>query len=77
MKISGLSGISDIIGEMVEKGDIDLEEAGFEPDEAQFIVEKMKHRYFMIAQLNQFNFMLSLAGSFFFLFALKHIKYSV
>ncbi|XP_052090443.1 uncharacterized protein LOC127727068 isoform X2 [Mytilus californianus] len=42
-RISGLSGISDIIGEMVQKGDIDLEEAGFEPEEAKFLVHQMKH----------------------------------
>ncbi|XP_063430132.1 uncharacterized protein LOC134712479 isoform X1 [Mytilus trossulus] len=42
-RISGLSGISDIIGEMVQKGDIDLEEAGFEPEEAKFFVNQMKH----------------------------------
>ena len=44
VRMSGLSGISDIIGEMVRKGDIDLEEAGFEPEEAKFIADKIKHR---------------------------------
>jgi polyhydroxyalkanoate synthesis regulator phasin len=44
IRMSGLSGISDIIGEMVEKGDIDLEEAGFEPDEVKFLSDKIKHR---------------------------------
>lgn len=43
--MSGLSGISDIIGEMVEKGDIDLEEAGFTEREAVKLAEKIKMRY--------------------------------
>ena len=43
--MSGLSGISDIIGEMVEKGDIDLEEAGFSQNEAVKLAERIKTRY--------------------------------
>lgn len=42
VRMSGLSGISDIIGEMVEKGDIDLEEAGFTEREAVKLAEKIK-----------------------------------
>ncbi|XP_062574969.1 ciliogenesis and planar polarity effector 1-like isoform X1 [Saccostrea cucullata] len=42
VKMSGLSGISDIIGEMVEKGDIDLEEAGFTENEALKLAERIK-----------------------------------
>ena len=42
--MSGLSGISDIIGEMVEKGDIDLEEAGFTEAEAIKLADKIKLR---------------------------------
>lgn len=40
----GFSGISDIIGEMVEKGDIDLEEVGFIEREVVKFVEKIKMR---------------------------------
>lgn len=43
VRMSGLSGISDIIGEMVQRGDIDLEEAGFEPEEAKFLADKIKY----------------------------------
>ncbi|KAL3869912.1 hypothetical protein ACJMK2_042534 [Sinanodonta woodiana] len=39
-RVSGLSGISDIIGEMVAQGDIDLEEAGLTDAEAQRLVKK-------------------------------------
>ncbi|KAK3579099.1 hypothetical protein CHS0354_022119 [Potamilus streckersoni] len=39
-RVSGLSGISDIIGEMVAQGDIDLEEAGLTNAEAQRLVKK-------------------------------------
>ena len=39
-KISGLSGISDITGDMVAKGEIDLEDAGLTQREADHLVER-------------------------------------
>jgi polyhydroxyalkanoate synthesis regulator phasin len=42
--MSGLSGISDIIGEMVEKGAINLEEAGFTENEAMRLADRIKTR---------------------------------
>ncbi|XP_021376995.1 uncharacterized protein LOC110465482 isoform X2 [Mizuhopecten yessoensis] len=40
--MSGLSGISDIIGEMVQRGEIDLEDAGYTPKEAEEFARKVK-----------------------------------
>ncbi|XP_060600361.1 uncharacterized protein LOC132753839, partial [Ruditapes philippinarum] len=39
-KLSGLSGISDIIGDMVAKGDIDLEDVGLSRREADRLVQR-------------------------------------
>ena len=39
-KMSGLSGISDIIGDMVAKGEINLEDAGLTPGEADQLVHR-------------------------------------
>ena len=39
-KMSGLSGISDIIGDMVAKGEIDLEDAGLTQREADRLVKR-------------------------------------
>ena len=39
-KMSGLSGISDIIGDMVAKGEIDLEDAGLTQREADHLVKR-------------------------------------
>ena len=36
--MSGLSGISDIIGEIIAEGGIDLEEAGLSPREANRLI---------------------------------------
>jgi len=44
VKMSGLSGISDIIGDMIQRGEIDLEEAGFTPQEAEIFANKAKFR---------------------------------
>lgn len=44
VRMSGLSGISDIIGEMVQKGEIDLQDAGFSQKEAQQFSDKVKLR---------------------------------
>ena len=38
--MSGLSGISDIIGDMVAKGEINLEDAGLTPGEADQLVHR-------------------------------------
>ena len=38
--MSGLSGISDIIGDMVAKGEINLEEAGLTEREADQLVRR-------------------------------------
>ena len=39
-KVSGLSGISDIIGDMVAKGDIDLNDVGLSAREAERLVQR-------------------------------------
>ena len=39
-KLSGLSGISDIIGDMVAKGDIDLDDVGLTTAEADRLVQR-------------------------------------
>jgi len=39
-KVSGLSGISDIIGDMVAHGEIDLEDAGLSKQEADRLVQR-------------------------------------
>ena len=38
--MSGLSGISDIIGDMVAHGEIDLEDAGLSKQEADRLVQR-------------------------------------
>ncbi|XP_064607182.1 ciliogenesis and planar polarity effector 1-like isoform X2 [Liolophura sinensis] len=40
VKVSGLSGISDIIGEMLAEGGIDLSEAGLSPEEAKQLTRR-------------------------------------
>lgn len=44
-KLSGLSGISDIIGDMVARGDIDLEDVGLSRREADRLVQRGAIRY--------------------------------
>lgn len=40
MDVSGLSGVSDIVGEIIARGSMDLKDVGLTPRDAQKLIER-------------------------------------